>query len=297
MDFHAMEMSFPIDEQTAHWRFKPGEYLADIIGHEGPGSLHSYLKERGWITTLSTGVQDIARGIATFKITFYLSQNGFRESTLGSYHSHPIDELSKENHREVAMAAFKYMSMLRSTDLSPTHQSEVSSLSDIRFRFAEKRRPDDYAVWVADKLSWPVPRELVIKAPQVVFEWDPDGTAQAVAFQTLKGFSVNNSRTLVMAKQGEFQKLFGTQEWQSEPWYGTQYRVERLEDAFIQEVRHFPLRAQGLRISFSHRQKAQIRSMLFIFLDQTSSFLSDWTSTGGRFHKYASTRLKPLRPV
>ena len=194
------------------------------------------------------------------------------------------------------MAAFKYISMLRSTNLSPTYQSEVSSLSDIRFRFAEKRRPDNYAVWVTDVLSWPVPREFVIKAPQVISEWDPDGTAQAVAFQTLRGLSVKNARTLLMAKQGEFQRLFGTQEWQSEPWYGSQYRVERLDDAFIQEVRYFPLRGQGLRISFPHRQRARTRSMLFVFLDQTSSFLSDWTSTGGRFCKYASTRLKPFRP-
>lgn len=218
MDFHAMEICFPIDEQTSHWRFKPGSYLASIIGHEGPGSLHSYLKERGWITTLSTGVQDIARGIATFKITFYLSQNGF------------------QNYREVAMAGFKYISMLRSTDLSPTHQTEVSSLSDIRFRFAEKRRPDNYAVWMVDKLSWPVPRELIVKAPQVVSEWDPDGTAQAVAFQTLKGLSVKNARIILMAKPGDFQRLLGTQEWQSEPWYGTQYRVERLDEAFMQEA-------------------------------------------------------------
>ena len=193
------------------------------------------------------------------------------------------------------MSAFNYISMLRSTDLSPTFQTEVSSLSDIRFRFAEKRRPDNYAVWMADKLSWPVPREFVIKAPQVVSEWDPDGTAQAVAFQTLRGLSVKNARTVLMAKQGEFQRLFGTQEWQSEPWYGTQYRVERLDDAFIQEVRYVPLRGQRLRISFSHRQRARTRSMLFIFLDQTSSFLSDWTSTDGRFRKYASTRLKPFR--
>ncbi len=80
MDFHAMEISFPIDEQTSHWRFKPGSYLADIIGHEGPGSLHSYLNERGWITELITDVQDPARGFATFKITHCLSPNGFRES-------------------------------------------------------------------------------------------------------------------------------------------------------------------------------------------------------------------------
>ena len=80
-----MEISFPIEEQTSHWRFKPGSYLASIIGHEGPGSLHSYLKERGWITTLSTAVQDLARGFATFKITLHLSQNGFREYTPSLY--------------------------------------------------------------------------------------------------------------------------------------------------------------------------------------------------------------------
>jgi insulysin len=86
MDFHAMEISFPIDEQIPEWRFKPGHYLTDIIGYEGAGSLHSFLKDLGWITTLSAGVQDLARGFATFKITLYLTQNGFREPTDSALH-------------------------------------------------------------------------------------------------------------------------------------------------------------------------------------------------------------------
>src|SRR6266404_5842398 len=84
MGFHAMEISFPIDEQIPLWHFKPGSYLTDIIGHEGAGSLHSYLKERGWVTTLTSGVQDLARGFATFRITLNLSQSGFREPILGT---------------------------------------------------------------------------------------------------------------------------------------------------------------------------------------------------------------------
>jgi insulysin len=82
MDYYAMEISFPIDEQTQHWRFKPGSYLANLLGHEGAGSLHSYLKERGWVTTLSSAVQDLARGFTTFRVTLSLSQNGFRKPTL-----------------------------------------------------------------------------------------------------------------------------------------------------------------------------------------------------------------------
>ena len=137
--------------------------------------------------------------------------------------------------------------MLRSTDLSPLHQAEVSSLSGIRFRFSEKRRPDDYAVWVADKLAWPVPRELVIKAPLVVSEWDTNGTAQAVALRTLEGLSIKNGRMLLMARKEEFQKLLGTQQWQTEPWYGTQYRVERLDETFIREVRCSFLRIRSFQ--------------------------------------------------
>ena len=129
------------------------------------------------------------------------------------------------------------MTMLRSTDLSPPHQKEVSSLSNIGFRFSEKQRPDDYAVWVAETLAWPVPRELALKAPQVVSEWDTDGIAQGVAFRMLEGLSVRNSRTILMAKEEKFQRSMGTQQWETEPWYGTPYRVERLDDAFVREVR------------------------------------------------------------
>jgi insulysin len=149
------------------------------------------------------------------------------------------------------MATFKYISMLRSTDLSPPHQRETSSLSRIRFRFSEKRRPDDYAVWVTDKLAWPVPRELVIKAPQVVSEWDLDGTAQTVASRTLEGLGVRNSRIVLMAKKEEFQRLLGTQEWQAEPWYGTQYRVERLDEAFVHEVHRSLLQVRAPKLIFS----------------------------------------------
>ena len=53
--------------------------------------------------------------------------------------------------------------------------------------------------------------------PQVVSGWDHIGTAQAVAFQTMKGLSFKDSRMILMAKQGGSQRLLGTQQWQTEP--------------------------------------------------------------------------------
>lgn len=77
MSFHALEISFPLTHIPALWRYKPANFLAHFIGHEGPGSLHSYLKAKGWITGLSTGPQNLARGFGMFKITVFLTSEGF----------------------------------------------------------------------------------------------------------------------------------------------------------------------------------------------------------------------------
>jgi insulysin len=61
----------------------------------------------------------------------------------------------------------------------------------------------------------------------------------------LEGLGVRNSRTILLAKKESFQTLMGTRQWETEPWYGTQYRVERLDEAFVREVRRSLLPAWG----------------------------------------------------
>jgi insulysin len=48
------------------------------VGHEGPGSLHSYLTHKGWITSLNASPQDPARGFGMFKVMIRLTSEGFR---------------------------------------------------------------------------------------------------------------------------------------------------------------------------------------------------------------------------
>lgn len=80
MSFHALEVSFPLAWQPPLWRHKPANFLSHLLGHEGAGSLHSYLKKKGWITSLSSGPQNLARQFATFKVTAHLTEDGFRMS-------------------------------------------------------------------------------------------------------------------------------------------------------------------------------------------------------------------------
>ncbi|KAJ7709455.1 Metalloenzyme, LuxS/M16 peptidase-like protein [Mycena rosella] len=222
MTFHALEMTFPIEWQPPFWRHKPTHFLSHFVGHEGPGSVHSYLKNKGWITGLSCGPQNLARGLSTFKVTAYLTIDGF------------------QNHRQISLAIFKFLTLLRESEFEAFHQRELVTLSATKFRFKEKGRPDSYATWVAEHLARPVPLELVLSAQALTWDWDgdeqPGGGGEAKVRAYLDAFRVENARVTLMAKGAEHAKLAPNAVWKKEPWYGTEYYVEEFDDAFVRQA-------------------------------------------------------------
>ena len=47
-DIRNLTLSFPIPSQDDHYRDKPANYVASLLGHEGPGSLFDVLKRPAW---------------------------------------------------------------------------------------------------------------------------------------------------------------------------------------------------------------------------------------------------------
>jgi insulysin len=145
-----------------------------------------------------------------------------------------------ENHRSITLAVFKYLSLLRASQFEAFHQRELAALSSTRFRFSEKKRPEDYASWVTEQMAWPVPKELLLAAPQIMWDWDShdkkgfDGEKKVREY--LEGFRVDNGRVLLMANEEEHAKIASGAKWEKEPWYGTLYRVEKLDEEFVKQV-------------------------------------------------------------
>ncbi|KAF7778613.1 hypothetical protein Agabi119p4_2958 [Agaricus bisporus var. burnettii] len=219
MDLHAFEISFPLEYQPPLWRLKPANFLSHFVGHEGPGSLYSYLKNRGWVIALSAGNQDLARAFATFKITVHLTEEGFK------------------NYRSIILVVFKYLNLLRASNLEEYHQKEVADLSAIRFQFSEKKRADSYVTWIAEHMSWPVPPEHLLTSPQCIREWAADGNVglgQSTIRKYLDSFRIQEGRVVLMAKEHE--KLNPGSNWEKETWYGTEYNVERFDEEFIKKA-------------------------------------------------------------
>lgn len=109
-------------------------------------------------------------------------------------------------------------------------------MSQLRFRFQEKRRPDDYATWVAEHLSWPLPPDLVIAGPQLTWDWNEDGSDVKKLHEYLDTFRQTEGRVVLMAKKEEHEKLDSAPAWQQEPVYGTGFSVKNFDQEFIKEV-------------------------------------------------------------
>ncbi|KAH7107595.1 Metalloenzyme, LuxS/M16 peptidase-like protein [Auriculariales sp. MPI-PUGE-AT-0066] len=214
MDFQAVELQFQLPAQTYHWRSKPAHFLAHLLGHEGPGSLHSYLKQKGFLVRLSCGNQPQARGIDFFKLTCFLTPTGFKQ------------------YREVVLIMCKYLNMLRETQSFPAYLfDELQTLALTRFNYSEKRASDSYASSLSETMANPYPPDLLLSAGSLLWDWD-----EAHVHRTLAEFVPEKGRVIVMGKD---YTGFGFDEtkWDAEKWYKTQYYIQQLDEQFLEASR------------------------------------------------------------
>jgi insulysin len=76
MDIRRLELSFPFLDEEELFESHPSRYASHLIGHEGPGSILAYLKQKGWASGLSAGAIHVASGSAFFQIGIRLTEDG-----------------------------------------------------------------------------------------------------------------------------------------------------------------------------------------------------------------------------
>jgi len=163
-----------------------------------------------------------------FKFTIHLTKLGF------------------DNYRSVALATYKYLSLLRSSEFPKWYQSELVKIARTKFQFAEKQNPESYATSLSERLGKPVPPELVLREAAVPSEWDSEDGEREVR-EILEGLRVTKGRAVLMAKKEEHVRISKNEQWEHENWYGTGYRVERWDPSFVEQVSQDSLRLYQAR--------------------------------------------------
>merc|ERR1711892_1382369 len=122
-DIRNLNITWGIPDLAPHYQSCPGSYLGHLIGHEGPGSLLSELKARGWVHTLVGGQKRGSKGFGFFVVNVDLTEEGI---------SHVDD---------IILLVFQYIAMLRAEGPQEWVFRECQQLNKMQFMFKDKERP------------------------------------------------------------------------------------------------------------------------------------------------------------
>jgi insulysin len=152
-DGYSVSYNFPVPASPAWYRTKPGDYLSNLLGHEGTGSLHQLLRGRGYLESLSAGTFDVDSRNGLLSIEIELTEAGYRALPT------------------VSDLVFDWIELQRQEGPSAWRHAEQAALAELAFRFEEKSSPTGFVYRVAPALMR-YPAADVLVAPYLMPEFN-----------------------------------------------------------------------------------------------------------------------------
>lgn len=188
-----LELNFPIPDTASAYRSKPTQYLGHLLGHEGEGSLLSFLKKQQWAKGLRAGEGFRYQGGASFNVRIELTPLGL------------------ENRQKVVEAFFQAVARINAEGVKSWVFEEQGLLADMQFRFQESLPPAHYSRQLAHAMhSYPI--EDLLRGPYRMDHYDAE-----LIRHFLAKLSVDNMLLTVTAP--ELPTI------QTSPYYQTLYSV------------------------------------------------------------------------
>ncbi|XP_059626381.1 nardilysin-like isoform X2 [Cornus florida] len=214
-DVHILNLTWTLPCLRKEYLKKSEDYLAHLIGHEGKGSLHFFLKAKGWATSISAGVGDEGMHRSSIAYIFGMSIH--------------LTDSGLEKIHEIIGFVYQYIKLLRQVSPQEWIFKELKDIGNMEFRFAEEQPQDDYAADLAENLLV-YPPEHIIYGDYAYNVWDEEMIKYVLSF-----FTPENMRVDVVSKS--FNKL---QDLQCEPWFGSQYTEEDISPHLMELWRDSP---------------------------------------------------------
>ncbi|CAM6127653.1 unnamed protein product [Calypogeia fissa] len=200
---HSVMLVWPTTPEIQNYHAAPSLYLAHLIGHEADGSLFSLLKQQGWANSLSAGEVESTIDFAFFVVDIELTDVG------------------QEHMEEVVGLTFQYLSILKKDGIERWIFEELQAVCDMKFHFQDKRPPVHYVTNLANSMQL-YPASDWLAGPFLPRKFDSEVIAKAI-----NELGVHNVRIFWHSKQ--FQSVAS----QVEPWYGTSYTVEKIDERLM----------------------------------------------------------------
>jgi len=152
-DLRELSLLFPVPSARGDYRGKPLEYIGNLLGHEGPGSLLSVLKARGWAEGVGAGAGLDIYGEDAFQVSIQLTEEGVQHAD------------------EIVGLVFAAVDQLRQRGIEKWRFEEQGRLGELAFRFREKGSPTGAVIGAANALQ-EYPVADVLRGPYVFADFD-----------------------------------------------------------------------------------------------------------------------------
>jgi insulysin len=195
----SLQFCWFLPEQRRLWKSKPSRYLAHVLGHEGPGSLTSVLKARGFATDLVSGLFYDNVGLSLMKVEVHLPKTAAE-----SIASNPavVEEIS-----EIVAAYIR----LSREEITHSTWKEMETIENLNFTFQPTMDPMSSVQTVVNAMHY-LPAHEVLAGQKMIYEFDEHAIKTHLE-------ELVSERMFLTTVGKEFQHMCDM----TEKWYGTKY--------------------------------------------------------------------------
>ena len=154
-DGYRVTYSFPVPSIVEHYQQKPAEYVSNLLGHEGEGSLYQRLQQEGWIESLGAGAGSYDNRNSLLSVSIELTAAGY------------------ENLDRVTGLLFEYIELLRRNPPEAWRYREQALIAELGFRFQEQSSATGFVYQVAPRFQH-YPPAHVLAAPYLMTDFDAE---------------------------------------------------------------------------------------------------------------------------
>ncbi|MCY4094060.1 MAG: insulinase family protein [Gammaproteobacteria bacterium] len=191
MSNRSLSIEWPVPDYTPYLRTKPLNYLGNLLGHEGEGSLHQLLQDRGWINSLSAGGFRSDRGNSEFGVSIGVTDSGW------------------EHLEEIIGLVYAYIDTLRANPIEEWRYEEQATVANLNFRFMQQASSIGTANQLVNNAQIFEPEDL-LRGPYLMTRFEP-----AVISEYLSYLTRENAITRIAAPDVDTDK---TEKWFNVPY-------------------------------------------------------------------------------
>lgn len=182
-EVRSLSLIFPVPLLQPHYRQKPVQYITNLLGHEGQGSILDVLKQKGWAESLAAGSGYDDRYSSSVMINIRLTQEGLKHQD------------------EVMGLFFEGVQKIKKRGVKRWRYREQEQLAALDFRYQEKQDPQSTVSYLASQLQQ-FPSEEVYRAPYIYDSFD-----KKLIESYLAKISPDNLFLMVMAPEVKTSKI------------------------------------------------------------------------------------------